>query len=399
MKILTYTNLFPNSGDPAHGIFVKRRLRELTRVSDVDASVVAPVPWFPFRSSRFGARAAMARIPERDVIDGFDVSYPRYPLIPKIGMNVAPFLMAVGTRSTVAQAIARQGGASLMDAHYFYPDGVAASSIASGLGLPLLISARGSDVNLIAQYAWPRRLMRQAAGRAGALIAVSSALADSMADMGMPEEKIHVIPNGVDLDFFCPGEEEGRRRSSEPRFLYVGSLKRPKGQALALEFLAELGSGELVIAGKGPDEAYYKMLADRLGVRDRVRFLGSLDPVALRSEYRSADVLMLMSEREGMPNVLLESLACGTPVIASRVGGTAEIVGSDVAGELVDRPSVESLLDAWRALSARGVDTAVVRRYAMRFSWDESVSRLLNLMQRTVRSFQGKAGIQSHKTT
>lgn len=397
MKLLTFSNLYPNNVDESHGIFVERRLQELVKNGGVSARVVAPVPWFPFRAAAFGSRADFARISRRETRNGIVVHHPRYPLIPKFGMSSAPWFMAAGTRATVESAIREHGGADLIDAHYFYPDGVAAARLAKRLGLPYVITARGSDINLIGRYPRPRRLMREAAENASAVIAVSEALAREMRRIGMPAKKIHVLRNGVDLEFFSPGDAQTSALTG-PEFLCVGALKMAKGQDVAIRFVAELPDARLAIVGTGPDENGLRKLAEELGASRRIEFVGRLDPEALRERYRRADALILMSEREGMPNVVLESLACGTPVLASRVGGIGELVDDGDAGELTDDRSAEALIRAWQRLRERGIDRHAVRRHAERFSWRDTIAGLDRLLRECAVGNSAKQGTLSHKS-
>jgi teichuronic acid biosynthesis glycosyltransferase TuaC len=340
----------------------------------------------------------MAGVAAYDERKSMAVHHPRYPLLPAAGMSTAPWLMAAGTRPRVREVLSSHKPVELIDAHYFYPDGVAAAMLARWMGLPYIITARGSDINLIATYSWPRRLMLRAAANASAVIAVSRALAAAMVAMGMPESRIHVLRNGVDLEFFSPlpGSQERRRPSGSPAtFLSVGALKPAKGHDIAIRFIHRLQEARLVIAGAGPDERRLRLLCERLDVSPRVQFAGVLDAGSLRDCYRKADALVLMSEREGMPNVVLESLACGTPVLAADVGGIAEIVSSETAGELVDRRNAEALVAAWRRLQARGIDRRAVRRHAEQFSWDETITGLHRLMHRCARGNAPAGACQS----
>lgn len=382
MQILTFSSLYPNNIDPSHGIFVERRLRELTSRTAIQSTVIAPVPWFPFRSRVFGDYGESAAVARRDRRFDIDIIHNRYPVIPKIGMNLAPSLMARGSRRAIRECIATKS-VVLIDAHYFYPDGVAASLLAKQFKVPYCITARGSDINLIADYASPRNQMLQAASGASALIAVSEALADAMRNLGMPAEKIHVLRNGVDLDFFCPIDETVSAEvppRGELAFLSVGALKKAKGHDLAIQFIRQSPKARLVVVGKGEEKQALRQLATQLGVEDRVTFAGTLEPEALRAQYRSADALILMSAREGMPNVILESLACGTPVLATKVGGIPELLTDSCCGEIVSARSAEGLADAWQSLSSRGVDSDRIRQFATRFSWQGTIDSLYQLM-------------------
>ena len=386
MRILSFSSLYPNNVDPSHGIFVERRLRELAKATDIQPIVVSPVPWFPFRSKKFGSYSAMARIAKSDRRFGIDILHPRFPLIPKIGMNSAPKLMALACRQSVQRCVEKRSVA-LIDAHYFYPDGVAAAILARDLNLPYFITARGSDINLIARYASPRKQMLKAAAGASALIAVSDALADAMRDLGMPGDRIHVLRNGVDLDFFSPGNRENARRVlslSQITYLSVGALKGAKGHDIAIEFVAGVENALLVIVGRGPDEERLRQMARRLGIEHRVIFTGTLGPEELRTWYQAADALILMSKREGMPNVILESLACGTPVLASDVGGIPELLSAAEAGEIARTRNVDGLKEAGIRMSRRGIDRSQTRKFAERYSWADTIRKLSAMMHRSV---------------
>ena len=129
MKVLTFSTLYPNAARPAHGVFVETRLRQLLASGEIQSSVVAPVPWFPFTHPAFGAYAAQARAPRAETRNGIDVLHPRFPVLPKIGMTLAPFLLYRAVRPLV-ERVRRERGFDLIDAHYFYPDGVAAAMLA-----------------------------------------------------------------------------------------------------------------------------------------------------------------------------------------------------------------------------------------------------------------------------
>ena len=386
MKILTFSSLYPNAARPAHGIFVETRLRELLASGQVQSTVVAPVPWFPFTHPAFGAYAAQARAPRAEARNGIEVLHPRFPALPKIGMTLAPFLLYRAVLSQV-ERLRRERGFDLIDAHYFYPDGVAAAMLGRRLGVPVVITARGTDVNLIAQHRIPRRMIRWAARQAAAVVAVSQALKDRLAALDVERERIHVLRNGVDLELFHPeGRDKGRSdlELRRPTLLSVGNLLAFKGHGLVIEALSLLPEYGLVIAGDGPDRAAFEALARQCGVSGRVRFVGSLSQQDLRRYYCAADGLVLASSREGWPNVLLEAMACGTPVIATAVGGVPEIVTSTDAGAVVEERSASALARAVRELSARPRERAATRRFAEQFGWDATSKGQLQLFRQVL---------------
>jgi len=390
LRVLTFTSLFPNAEQPAHGLFVLRRLQQLCATGEVEATVVAPVPWFPSTSPRFGRYAEFARVPDHEVIAGLEVHHPRYLVLPRIGMSAAPALMAVGARDCVKR-LHRERGFDLIDAHYFYPDGVAACWLARSLDLPVAITARGTDLNLISHYAAPRAMIRRAALASSLNVAVSDALAQRLREIGADPAAIRVIPNGVDLQAFRPGDRGDARRSlgldDRSWLLSAGQLVTNKGHDAVIRALALLPGSGLMIAGEGPEDGALRRLAAESGVADRVRLLGRVLPERMRLVYSAAECLVLASWREGMPNVLLESLACGTPVVATRVGGCPDIVRGPVAGRLIDAPDPEAIAAAVSDLLRLRSPADEVAEYARRFAWGPSIERQLAEFRRIARTW------------
>jgi len=374
VRLLVFSTLYPNAVHPHHGIFVENRLRHLLAESGYAARVVAPVPWFPFAGDRFGSYAGYARVPREELRHGVEVWHPRYPAIPKVGMNAAPFLLYAAARRSL-RALLREGGDfDLIDAHYFYPDGVAAALLAREFGKPFVVTGRGTDLNLIPRHALPRRLIRWTARQAAGVVTVCEALREDLAALGIPKEEIRALRNGVDLEMFRrdpAGARDLRARvgSEGPLLLSVGHLIPRKGHDLAIRALEALPTAHLLIAGCGPEEGALRRLTSALGVSARVHFLGALPHAELKAAYSAADLLVLASSREGWPNVLLESLACGTPVVATAVNGSPEVVRDRVAGRIVSQRTPAALAGAIEAVLADAPNPAAVRHYAEQFSW------------------------------
>jgi glycosyltransferase involved in cell wall biosynthesis len=387
MRILTFTTLYPNPEQPHHGIFVENRLRHILAGGGIAARVVAPVPWFPFTAGPFGQYAAYARVPAADTRFGIEVLHPRYAVIPKIGMNWTPGLLARASTPALSRLRGDGFDFDLIDAHYFYPDGVAAARLARAFRRPLVISARGTDINLIPDYPAPRRMILETAAQADAVIAVSQALAGRMEQIGIPSGKIAVLPNGVDAALFAPPDRGAARAAlglDGPVMIAVGNLLRSKGQDVAIRALAALPGWTLLVVGGGADAAAFETLARALGVGDRVRFLGRVPHDDLARFYAAADVSVLASMREGWPNVLLESMACGTPVIASDVGGVREIVSAPEAGLVLAERTPEALAEAARALLAAAPARERVRAHALKFDWERTAAAQRALYERLI---------------
>lgn len=387
MRLLVFSTLFPNAAQPTRGTFVEQRLQHLLRSGRVTARVLAPVPWFPVALSGSERYGEFARVPRAGTISGVEVQHPRYPVVPKIGMNLAPILMAIAMIPSVRRMLRGPSPPQLIDAHYFYPDGVAAALLGRWFNLPVVITARGSDINQIAEYTWPRQLIRWAAKRAAGVIAVSAALRDRLVGLGVPDSKIRVLRNGVDLQRFRPVNIDQAREQTGGvghTLLYVGHLKQGKGIALAVEALKSMPDTRLVIVGDGVLRNNLESWARECGVDDRVRFVGSRPHEELLYYYAAADALLLPSEREGMPNVVLEALACGTPVIATNVGGIPEVVSVPETGLLMTERTVDCLVKCVLELRAICPDRDVVRQHAESFGWGPTTEGQLSLFSELI---------------
>jgi glycosyltransferase involved in cell wall biosynthesis len=324
-RILTFSSLFPNSEQPAHGVFVENRLRFLAATDKVSVEVIAPVPWFPSERAAFGRYAQYAKVPELELRNGIRIHHPRFPAVPKLGMSVAPLLMFLAVRPALLRLLREGYDFDLIDAHYFYPDGVAAVLLGRACGKPVTITARGTDINLIPQFSLPRRQI-----------------------IGAQEESIRVLRNGVDLDLFQPVDRRQARAElglATRTLVSIGNLVPLKGHDLVIRATHAMPDTTLLLVGEGSEYNSLLELTRNLQMQERVRFLGRMPYHELPAIYSAADALVLASSREGWPNVLLEAMACGTPVVATNVSGTGEIVTCPAAGVLMKERSAEGVVE------------------------------------------------------
>ncbi len=355
---------------------MENRLRHLLATGEARATVLAPVAWFPGRS---------VQAPAEERRQGLRVLHPRWLSIPAIGMRVAPWLLYQAAARALARLTAEGERFDVIDAHYFYPDGVAATWLGRRFGLPVVITARGSDVTQFPDYPAPRRMILQATREAAAVITVSGGLRDALVALGAEPEKITVLRNGVDLAMFRPVDRAVARRTLgiEGRTLVsVGALIPRKGHELTIEALTHLPGWRLVIAGQGPERGRLDALAVRLGVAERVRLLGSLPHAELAALYSAADLSVLSSSREGWANVLLESMACGTAVIASPIPGNPEVVAERDAGFIAEERSAGSIAGRVLQWESDPIDRLATRAYAERFGWEDTSRGQLTIFKR-----------------
>jgi glycosyltransferase involved in cell wall biosynthesis len=256
-------------------------------------------------------------------------------------------------------------------------------------GKPVAITARGTDINLVPRHALPRAMIRWAARRADGLITVAAALKDGLVELGVPADRVTVLRNGVDLARFQPPADRTALRAAlgvtRPTLISVGHLIERKGHDLVIAALLQLDRPEfqpdLLIVGDGPEKAALHGLTHRLGLAHRVRFLGARPHDELPRLYGAADALVLASSREGWANVLLEAMACGTPVVATRVWGTPEVVAEPAAGLLAPERTASALAAGIQTLLAAPPARDATRRYAERFGWEPTSQGQLALFR------------------
>ena len=385
MKVLVLSSLYPNAVQRRHGIFIEHRIAHTMRPGD-EVRVVAPVPWFPSGSPRFGTWGEHARVPLREQRRGVAVEHPRYPVVPKVGQTLAPLLMAAALIRPI-ERLRRDFDFDVIDSYYLYPDGVAAAILSRRFGVPFTMSALGTDVSLVPDWAPSRAMILRSVAASAATTGVCRALTDRLAALGADPARLHVVEHGVDLALFRPpADRAALRRKMQlagPVALLVGHLIDRKGHDYAIRAVAGLPDVTLLIAGDGPREGALRALAERIGVGDRVRFLGHVDQAQLPGLYGAADATMLCSDREGIANVLLESIACGTPLVATAIWGSPDVVRVPEAGVLVERTD-ESIRAGLARLLAAPPERAATRRYAERYDWNETGRQHRALLERAV---------------
>ena len=376
MRVLTFTSLFPNAGQPLLGVFVQQRMNHFAERSGNQVTVVAPVAYFPswLPLSRWNM---MRRIPAREEIGGLQVYHPRYPLLPKISMPLQGYSMFAASFSLVRQ-LHQERAFDCIDAHYVYPDGFAAMLLGKRLRLPVIVSARGTDMNLFPSFRLIRPMIRRTLEQAAGTIGVCEALREAMVAMGAAESRSATIGNGIDLERFNPVDRQYARQrlgiaGDSEIIVSVGALIPRKGYQFLIPALAEISSKHpnlsLYIIGEGESRSELAGLAQAKSLQNRVFFVGSKPNEELKYWYSAANVSCLASSREGWANVLLESLACGTPVVATRVWGAPEVITSPELGVLVEQ-GVKPIADGLELALRKSWDREGLTRYAASRTWE-----------------------------
>ncbi len=387
LRVLTVTCSYPNPCEPGYSPFVRARLQRLAELADV--RVMAPVPLIDWGNPK-GRLWQSFSIPGRRRDGPIEVLHPKWAYPPGgTPVNVACLFARL---VAPVRRLCRRPGVDVIDSHFLYPDGVAAVWLARAVRRPCVVTLRGNEM-ANAEHPLRRRLMRWAAAKATALIAVSGELHRFAVSLGAPPERVRTVPNGVDTSRFYPRDRRAcRERFSlapeEKVILSAGALIPRKGHHFVVQALGALArrglDATLLIAGEenrdGRFEKQIRRTVAETGVGARVRFLGFLDHDALAAAMSAADVLCLASSAEGWPNVVHEALACGTPVVATRVGAVPEMIPSGDYGLVVTPGSQTELELALEEALRREWDREEISRHGRARSWRRVAAEVLDVL-------------------
>ena len=380
MRLLFFSNEFPNPVQPTKSVFNRQLAYALA--ADHDVRAIVPVPWVDElragKSKRF------------DIVDGIETYYPRFYYTPRFGREHFSWWLWHSIRST-AERLFKTWRPDAVIGYWAHPDGEVAVRLAHGLGVPGIVMVAGSDVLILMKKS--RRLrdaIRRGLATADAIVSVSRDMRDFLVDAGLAPERIHVFDQGVDASKFFPGNRaEARRRlglKTDGRHLvWVGRMVDVKGLDILIEACALLKrrgeSFRLHLVGDGSLRKTLEAQVATLGLNDVVDFAGAQPHGSLPDWYRSADLTVMPSRSEGIPNVLRESLACGTPFVASRVGGIPELaIGLEAICRLVPAENPLALADAL-ALALKSCDPHPGGVLGVSPSWTESAAVLVRLIE------------------
>ncbi|WP_394171937.1 glycosyltransferase family 4 protein [Thalassotalea litorea] len=378
-KLLIITNLYPSSWEPNRATFNKQQFDRLGKHFHI--KILVPVAWPQWFKLSAENKSEGAE----------DIRYRPFFYTPKIGYSLFSAYMLISLLATSWRWIRKQRPAALL-ASWAYPEGVATAMLAKLIGCPFFIKVHGSDVN---DFANDKRRAKQivwAANRAAGVFVVSDALRNRLILLGVAEDKLHLIYNGVDNTLFFPTKAQPLNPAK--RLLYVGNLKANKGvMELIQSFIALLKhhpDAELVIAGQGAMEPAMKQLLEQANVQNKVTFLGSIAHSQVADEIRRARVVVLPSYAEGVPNILLEAMACGKPVVATEVGGIPEIV-TDETSILVPAKTVKPLTSALDDALNKAWSPRDIVEHASQFDWQKNIHHVQQTIAQTLKNHDDKS--------
>lgn len=386
-RVLVFTTLFPNPAQPRLGVFVRDRVAAVA--AHHPTRVVAPIlVRSPTRRLDIGSSSA---VPAREQQGDLTVYHPRFTTLPALG-RAADALMLYWQTVQHIRHLREEFRFDLIDAHYAFPDGAAAVMLGKLFRVPVAVTVRGGDIDMLPRYRLRRGIISRTLRDANLIISVSEHLARGARNLGATSHCIRVIPNGIDGDKFSPVEQGLARQQlgiapARPLLVCVGNLLAEKGQHVLIDALGRLrtpGTTPPDVVFIGSDQwggsRYLQQLEERIAalqLAEHVRFLGSQPQDVVATWYAAADLLVLPTFREGCPNVVREALGCGTPVVASNVGGVPELITSEALGLLVPAGDSDALANALQTALQRRWDRVAIAAAGSTRHWSkvaESVS-------------------------
>lgn len=384
--VLVITNLFGYPWDPTRAMFNQQQFDRLAE--RVRLSVIVPVSWVTvLRKPRAYWNA------RRDAAQRWRyVDYVIYWHLPGFArsLNAVFFLVSLLVQRLRKLLFHRW---DCLIGSWAYPDAVAVSALGRVTGTPVIAKVHGSDINVFALPRLRRWQIRSGLNRCRSVVAVSRALAERLTSIGVDESRVEVVYNGVDEKRFRPlGQADARRElgfdGSKRMILFVGNLLASKGCGDLLDAVAQLAAQrnapQVVYLGGGPAREELEARARALGLASSVKFGGKVAHETLARWFSAADVFCLPSHNEGLPNVVLEAMACGVPVVATRVGGIPEVL-PEFAGILVPARDPRALADALARALDRTWDRGRIVGHASQFGWQSNIDRMCQIIERAKR--------------
>jgi len=376
INVLVLSRNYPNNVLPYLGPWVQQWAKFTQGPCKV--CVVAPIPYYPPLPGPSDFRR-FRQVPAQQRYDDIRVFHPRFltgPGYTTYDLDAQAYYWGV---SKTIDRLWQKTPFNLIHAHFVYPDGVVGARLAQRYDVPLVITEHAFWQPWLDDYPRVRKLALNAARSSAYHIAVSQAVRRSIAHYTGESDRLRVIPVGVDTDIFTP-LPVGQQPDPES-ILYVGRIHETKGVDVLLHAIRLLvdrrPSVQLSLIGGSfyfqtrTQEERMKRLAEELGLMQHVRFLGIQSQNQVAEAMRRSTLLVLPSRRETLGAVLIEALACGTPIVATRCGGPEDVV-TEAVGRLVPTEDPSSLAEAMETVldQRQHYEPRILRQYAIdKFSW------------------------------
>jgi len=391
MKIIVLTNLYPNKAEPNRGIFIKHQVTALSKICDV--KVIAPVSFYSglLKNKKHPDFPGVSF----DKIDGVEVLYPKYFYTPKIFRALYGFFMFFSVLP-LCKKLSKTYSPDIYISYWLYPDGFATTLLGKFFKKPFITNALGCDLNHYTTYYFRRKMIGYATKNADLNLILGKQMRPKLKCLGVPDEKILDVFNGVRKDKFFPVDKNEARKKlkldfNSPIIIFIGRFSEEKGVKNLIAALGKLSNTDvkLILIGEGHLRGDLEKQVDALGLKNRVRFTGLIKQDELPLWINASDLLCLPSLREGWPNVIMESLACGTPVVASNVGAIPEIISCDKYGYLAEPNKQEELAKQLDMALNKKWNKESVSKNPLIKTWDELAQMLFNLFSKIVSEAEG----------
>ena len=377
-KLLIITNLYPTPWDHFRGTFNFQQFNYLA--NHMDVRIIVPISWKDRFHNRHKQQAELSPHPLQD-----KAIYPWYWYTPGIFRGSYGRTLWASLQIQCHKWI-KDFNPDYLLSSWAYPEGVAGTHIAKKLGIPAFVKVHGSDINITGQHPAVKRQIEAWGKQVSGVASVSRDLKNKLLKLGVPEPKVRVIYNGVDHHRFysSPGSlaRKALKIDDAPFLLYVGDLKKRKGCMDLLEAFLRLEKRhpdlKLYIAGGGAMQETLRQRIQQTNMQNRVILLGKVQHSTLNQWYNAASVMCLPSYHEGVPNVLLEAMACGTPVVATNIGGIPEVVKDD-CGILIPPANVKLLEQALEKALTHNWNHKLILEHTQKFSWKENIRQMLDM--------------------
>lgn len=388
MNILSVCHFFPNRLRPYSGIFVKERIKHVARSNDITLSVIAPIPSFPLMSM-IQKYQDLEALEYHEIFDGLEVVHPRYFMIPKF-FKILDSMFFERSLTAFLEKNPAYLNYDIFDFHWTYPDAIGGLESARKFGKKAVVTVRGNEALYFFDTSKMRKVLQEKLCEFDHVIAVSSDLQHKIVtEYNVPPSKVSVIANGIDCrKFHVMDRGEALKtcgRDCNRQFiLAVSRLSHEKGLEYLFDAFARLKRPDLdlIIIGDGPLKKQLTEMCRRYGIADNVIFLGDVRHEKLIAWYNAADLFCLPSLREGCPNVVIEALACGTPVVASHVGGIPDLVTGPDCGYLIPPGDAEKLSRALEKALAADWNREIIASVGSARSWEHVAENVIQVFER-----------------
>jgi glycosyltransferase involved in cell wall biosynthesis len=365
--LVIISNLYPLPWQPTRATFNFQQFSLLAQ--EFDTYILIPVAfpdWFKHRKQITKEQTRIKIVP--------------YFYLPKFGRRFYSTFMYYSLKLMAWRWLKKLQPKTIL-ASWAYPDGVAAEKLAKKLQCQFYLKVHGSDINMHASFPERAKQIVQSANQANGILSVSQDLASKMIDLGVEPQRIEVIYNGVNLDKFSP--KNHINTDTTPYILFIGNLKKEKGVVELLEafklIASEFPAFKLKYVGSGGMLSKLKTLAQQAKLESRIDFEGVKPHEQLPAILANAKLLALPSYNEGVPNVILEAMASGVPVVATRVGGIPEVLPKE-CGLLANSITAQAIAEQLTSALTQDWNTKIIRQHAEQFNWQRNINQLTALL-------------------